>query len=200
MVNPDGLEEKATRIRAETFKEFEAKIKSFKLPDEEQQIAQFQTEVVQTLTRRRQQNQTALEAAQTKLFLVAPAAGGVTYFWGSWITGHPLTDMVLVGGVTYFVAQKHAARVGGSVVHPEVLWNVANDAKGFAARRGSDMQAMSVAAQTCTPGIFADRAKLMAGRAITGGTAIAAAANTTNNNNNSNGKDLFNSFPNNTRP
>jgi len=75
-----------------------------------------------------------------------------------------------------------------------VLRGVANDASGFAARRANDLQAMSVAAQTCTPGIFAERARLVAGRAITGGTAMAAAANDNNNNN------LSSNMPNQARP
>jgi len=181
VVDPISLDEKSARIRAETFKEFEAKIKSFKLQDEAEEIAKFHTEVVSTLTHRRKQNQVALEGAQMKLFLWTPAAGGVVYFWGGFITGHPITDAALAAGITYFAAQKHAARVGGNVLHPEVIKNVHNDARSFAARRASDMQAMSVAAQTCSPGIFAERAKLVAGHAITGGAQVAAAASNNNN-------------------
>jgi len=181
VVDPNSLDMKGAEIRAETFKEFEAKIKSFKLPDEEQQIVQFQDQVVDTLVRRKHQNQMALEGAQMKLFLWTPAVGGIAYFWGGFITGHPLTDMALCAGITYFMAQKHAARTGGSMLHPEVARGVASDARSFAVRRSSDMQAMSVAAQTCTPDLFAHRAKMLAGRAITTGTAVAAATNDNNN-------------------
>lgn len=177
VVDPDGLDETGGRIRADTFKEFEAKIKNFRLPDEEKQIATFQAEVAGTLEQRKHQNRMALEGAQTKLFIWAPVAGGVTYCYGGFITGHPVTDLAIMGGIGYFAAQKHTARIeGGHVAHPEVIKNVVNDARGFADRRASDMQAMSVAAQTCTPGIFADRAKLVAGRAITAGTQVAVAA------------------------
>jgi hypothetical protein len=189
VVDPNSLDLKAAEIRTETFKEFEAKIKSFKLPDEEQHIVQFQNQVVDTLVRRKHQNQMALEGAQMKLFLWTPAVGGIAYFWGGFITGHPLADMALCGGITYFMAQKHAARTGGSVLHPGVARGVVSDARSFAVRRHGDMQAMSVAAQTCTPDLFAHRAKMIAGRAITSGTAIAAAAHDNNN--------LSNNMPNN---
>jgi len=124
-----------------------------------------------------QQNQAALEGAQLRLFVWVPVAGGVTYFWGDFITGHPLADMAVVGGIYYFAAQKHAAQTeGGTVFHPEVLRNVASDTWGFACRRASDMQAMSVAAQTCSPGMFSERAHFIARHAITAGTGVAAAA------------------------
>jgi len=199
VVDPTKLDMKCGTIRAEIFKDFDKKIKGFKLPDEEQHIVQFQMQVSSALQHRRQQNQTALEGAQMKLFLWTPSAGLVAFFWGGFITGHPLVDAGIFGGITYFVAKKHADRTGGSVISVEVIRGVGNDMSGFAARRAADMQAMSVAAQTCTPGLVAERATNAARHAITGGTALAAAANNNSNNNNFS-KNLPNNLPNNQKP
>jgi len=89
--------------------------------------------------------------------------------------------------------QEHAE--DGSVFQVQVLRGVGNDVRGFVVRRVQDIQAMSVAAQTCTPGMFRERARNLAGNAITNGMAIAADASNKNTNNS-----LSNNLPNNQRP
>jgi len=193
VLDPTKLDSEGEKIRTEFLKKFEEKITGFELPDQGQHIMQFSKDIEKALERRKQYNQTALEGAQTRLFLGSPAVGGIAYFSGGFITGHPLVDTAVCGGITYYVARQHAE--DGSVFQVQVLRGVGNDVRGFVVRRVRDIQAMSVAAQTCTPGMFRERARNLAGNAITNGMAIAADASNKNTNNS-----LSNNLPNNQRP
>lgn len=179
VVDPDVFAENEPKLKADVFRDFEAKIKPFKLTDEDTVIASFKEAVAEQLERRRKQNLAELESAQTKLFVYTPLAGGGLYFGGGFITGHPMLDTVVLGGLAYMQMQKHAARMDSpSVVHPEVFMGLAHDVSSFGEKRYRDAQAMYIASQKCTPGLFAERARDMATASAV--RAIAAAGNSNN--------------------
>lgn len=105
VLDPTKLDSEGEKIRTEFLKKFEEKITGFELPDQGQHIMQFSKDIEKALERRKQDNQTALEGAQTRLFLGSPAVGGIAYFSGGFITGHPLVDTAVCGGITCYVAR-----------------------------------------------------------------------------------------------
>jgi len=175
VVDPDRIDEAEGKMK-DLIKNFVAKIKPFKMDDEAKHVAELEATLSELLVRRRQQNAAELDAAQMKLFIYTPAAGGGLYFFGSFLTGHPVLDTMTLGGFAYIQAKKKAKILNkDSPVDGEVVKALMADARTFSSKRRKDAQAMSIAAQKCTPDVALSKAKVLTRDAV----ASAASAGTT---------------------
>lgn len=146
VVDPDAFAAQEANIRADLKRQFQAKIGTFRVPDQEKQLRDFMETIGQALDRRRRENLAELEAAQLKL-VATPLVGGGVFF----ALGHPFLDTLVMMGVLYLQAKKHAAALEREVVDFEVVRHLAGDVKSFSQQRARDVQAMTIAAQRCTP-------------------------------------------------
>jgi len=151
-VDPDAFAQQEAKMRADFRRDFMAKIHTFKMDDESKQVEDFMAVISQALERRRRENNAELEAAQLKL-VASPLVGGGAYF----ASGHPFLDMAVLTGFGYVQAKKHAAALHTDALDAEVCKHLVADIRGFAEQRLRDLQAMSVAAQRCTPGSTAEQ-------------------------------------------
>lgn len=181
-IDPDAFEDVGSKIMADFLRDFENKIRSFKMPDETQQISEFREAIGQMLTRRQTENSAELDGAQMKL-VASPAVGCGLYF----MTGHPVIDCCIVGLVGWMQAKKRMAELKKDSFDLEVVTALSSDVQRFAQQRMRDVQAMMIAAQRCSPNVAMEqvmsRANVAVGAMATAASAASAANGAASNNN-----------------
>jgi len=172
-IDPDSFDEQAIKITDTFIRDFENKIRSFKMPDEEQQLADFRDAVGLMLQRRKAENSAELDSAQMKL-VASPAVGCGLYF----MTGHPYIDLGIALVVSWIQTKKRMGELKKDSFDLEVATALTSDVQRFAQQRVRDVHAMVIAAQRCSPNVAMEqvmaRANLVAG--------MAAASNAVGNN------------------
>jgi len=178
-VDPDSFDQNALELLDRSVSDFEKKIRSFKMPDEAEQIADFKEAVCTMTNRRKRENSAELDSAQMKL-VASPVVGGGLYF----MTGHPVIDCGIGALVAWITAKKRMAELKKDSFDLEVATALTSDAHRFVQQRVRDVQAMVIAAQRCSPNVAMEqvmqRAQAVAGVAAT--AASAASAGHSNNN------------------
>lgn len=168
VIDPDSFRSEEFKMRHEFQKAFESKIKTFKLDDEKKQVEDFMAGILSALEARRTANMAEVEAANMKLFATPFVGSGAMM-----LTGHPYIDGSIVAGLGYLQAKKHAAALQTEVCDTAVLHNLMSDVKQFADARVRDVQAMTIAANRCTPAVAMDQVMAQTNK-IAGSAAVAA--------------------------
>mmetsp|Transcript_97680 Transcript_97680/g.119641 ORF Transcript_97680/g.119641 Transcript_97680/m.119641 type:complete len:606 (-) Transcript_97680:134-1951(-) len=129
-------------------KDFEMKLKPWRMlaDDEAQVVGDFHQVLVQAVQQRTLINDQQVESGKVKL-LAAPVVGGCGYF----LLAHHILLYMVMGGVVYVDANKHAQREGVEFYNPAVLSGVWEDTQTWGIQRWRDLQAIQVALQGLTP-------------------------------------------------
>jgi len=177
-MDPDVLDEQGQKLLEDMRKEFTAKVRTFKLEDEQQQVEEFMESVRHSLERRRKENSAEIDAAQMKLF-ASPAVGGGVYF----LSGHPYIDAGIIGAAAFMQAKKRAAELKKDGIDLEVAHALCADVQRFTQNRVRDVHAISIAAQRWNPNTAmeqvmsrANAAGRMAAQAATAASATGASS------------------------
>jgi len=148
VVDPEVLSAKADELSEETLRDFEEKIRPFRLRRSEQmeQLESFTTSMKTTVTSRTQTNNSELQLANFKL-VASPAVGGVMYLF----YGHYIVAVCCVSGVAWFSMKKKQKVETDKrneqvwIVDSNIVQGMMVDVREFGEQRVRDVQAIQVA-------------------------------------------------------
>lgn len=148
VLDPQELRKSLDLLVSKIKEEFELKLKPWRMPpdDEAKVVADFHQALLQAVQQRAMVNDQQVEGGMLKL-MAAPVVGTGGYF----LLAHHILLYMVMGGVVYVDANKHAQREGVEVYNPVVLSGVWEDTQAWGIQRWRDLQAIQVALQGLTP-------------------------------------------------
>lgn len=148
VLDPQQLRSALDSLVTKIKEEFELKLKPWRMPGEEEAevVKDFHQQLLQAVQQRVVVNDQQVEGGMLKL-MAAPVVGTGGYF----LLAHHILLYLVMGGVVYVDANKHAQREGVEVYNPVVLNGVWEDTQKWGIQRWRDLQAIQVALQGLTP-------------------------------------------------